>query len=106
MRAGCIDIVVEIVGPVPLVGSRLVFKGLSTSEPLLEFEDGTTFVGEFQETVGSLMVFSEGKEETAKECTVSAPSRSGEENSTVSQDTLTTLECIQDKKIVFRRKSG
>ena len=105
---GPIDVIIEIVGPLPSTGSRMKFKGLSTSEPLLEFEDGTTFVGEFQEVVGSLMVFSEEKESSAPggqaEMVVSGSAGEQEQSLRKGDSRRTTLECIQDKKIVFRKK--
>ena len=106
---GPIDVIIEIVGPLPSAGSRMKFKGLSTSEPLLEFEDGTTFVGEFQEVVGSLMVFSEEKESLSApggqaEMVVSGSAGEQEQSLRKGDSRRTTLECIQDKKIVFRKK--
>lgn len=96
------DVIIEIVGPLPPTGSRMRFKGLSTPEPLLEFEDGTSFVGEFQEVVGTMMVFSEEKEIS----TIDTPAGSVMEDTSIrkGEPRRTTLECIQDKKIVFRRK--
>lgn len=105
---GPIDVIIEIVGPLPSTGSRMKFKGLSTSEPLLEFEDGTTFVGEFQEVVGSLMVFSEEKESApggqAETVSGSAGGLETEHSLRKGDSRRTTLQCIQDKKIVFRKK--
>jgi hypothetical protein len=96
------DVIIEIVGPLPPSGSRMVFKGLSTPEPLLEFEDGTTFVGEFQEVVGTMMVFSEEREIS----TGDTPAESAMEDTIIrkGEPRKTTLECLQDKKIVFKRK--
>jgi len=99
-----LDVIIEIVGALPPTGSRMVFKGLSTPEPLLEFEDGTTFVGEFQEVVGTMMVFSEEKEiPTGEQAAIAAGS--AEDTSIRKGDKRrTTLECIHDKKLVFKRK--
>lgn len=103
-----IDVIIEIRGPLPPTGSRMLFKGLSTSEPLLEFEDGTTFVGEFQHVVGSLMVFSEEKEvPPGKHTDEPVTGHTGileESGIRKGEPRLTTLECIQDRILVFKRK--
>jgi hypothetical protein len=85
-----VDVIVEIVGPTPERGSQLVFKDLDRPEPVLEFSDGSVYVGEFQEVVGTLMVFSETT--TVVE---------GEQE----EKTVVGLDSLNNKKLVFRKKT-
>lgn len=52
------DVLVEI-NPMPPPRTRLQFVNLGTSSPRLELEDGTVYVGEFHEIMGSVLVFRE-----------------------------------------------
>ena len=84
-----VDVIVEIVGPTPERGSQLVFKDLDRPEPVMEFSDGSVYVGEFQEVVGTLMVFTETT--TAVE---------GEQ-----EEKTVGLDSLNNKKLVFRKKT-
>ncbi len=52
------DVLVEI-NPMPPPRTRLQFVNMGTSSPRLELEDGTVYVGEFQDMMGSVLVFRE-----------------------------------------------
>ena len=41
--------------------TRLQFVNMGTSSPRLELEDGTVYVGEFQDMMGSVLVFKESQ---------------------------------------------
>lgn len=63
------DVLVEI-NPMPPPRTRLQFINMGTPSPRLELEDGTVYVGEFQDMMGSVLVF--------KETQVTADERQGQ----------------------------
>jgi len=80
-------VVVELDGvALPAPGSNLKLKGLHTPEPRLELDDGTILIGEFQETIGTQLVFAEHREEEGE-----------------GKGKVVELRCHTDKKIRFHR---